>query len=106
MVAESSTRWHRPPWNSISSIFSGDVDAGITATKGKPSSRAKYASDTAVDPDDAPVTVVPPCTQPLHNAYRNSERASRCFSEPVGWTDSSLRYRSTSHVCGNGNTCR
>ena len=38
--------------------------------------------------------VEPSCTQPLHSAYRNSERASRCFRLPVGWVDSSFRYRS------------
>ncbi|MNM80694.1 hypothetical protein D3C81_926670 [compost metagenome] len=36
-----STRWQRPPWNSIAAIFSGDVVAGITAMNGRPSSRAK-----------------------------------------------------------------
>ena len=36
-----STRWQRPPWNSIAAIFSGEVEAGITATNGRPSSRAK-----------------------------------------------------------------
>jgi hypothetical protein len=34
------------------------VDAGITATNGRPNIAAKYASDTAVDPDDASTTVV------------------------------------------------
>ena len=36
-----STRWQRPPWNSIAAIFSGDVLEGITAMKGSPSRRAK-----------------------------------------------------------------
>ena len=64
----SSTRWQRPPWNSIRSIFSRDVVAGITATNGSPSSRAKYASDTAVEPEDASMTVVPSRIQPLQSA--------------------------------------
>ena len=64
---------------------------GITATNGSPSIRAKYASLTAVEPDDASTTVVPSPIQPLHNPYRNSERARRCLSDPVGWVDSSLR---------------
>ena len=34
------------------------VEDGITAMNGRPSSAAKYASDTAVDPDDASMTVV------------------------------------------------
>ena len=52
---------------------------------------AKYASDTAVDPLDASMTVVSERSQPLHSAYRNSERASRCLSEPVTCVLSSLR---------------
>jgi hypothetical protein len=36
-----STKWQRPPWNSICAIFSGEVLRGITATKGRPSRRAK-----------------------------------------------------------------
>ena len=56
--AGSSTRWHRPPWNSIWAIFSGEVEAGITAMNGNPSIRAKYASETAVEPEDASTTVV------------------------------------------------
>ncbi len=35
--------------------------------------------------------VVPSAIQPLQSPYRNSERASRCFSDPVGCTDSSFR---------------
>jgi hypothetical protein len=31
----------RPPWNSISAIFSGEVERGMTATNGTPMSRAK-----------------------------------------------------------------
>ena len=50
------------------SIFPRDVEAGITATNGSPSSRAKYASETAVDPDDASMTVVPSWIQPLQSA--------------------------------------
>ena len=50
----------------MSSIFSWEVVAGITATNGSPSSRAKYASETAVEPDDASVSVVPSRIQPLH----------------------------------------
>jgi hypothetical protein len=44
------------------------VDAGITAMNGRPKSAAKYASDTAVDPDDASTTVVSSLIQPLHSA--------------------------------------
>ena len=36
IVRGSSTKWQRPPWASISAIFSGLVDAGITATNGRP----------------------------------------------------------------------
>jgi hypothetical protein len=36
----------------------------MTATNGRPSSAAKYASDTAVDPDDASTTVVSSSIQP------------------------------------------
>ena len=39
--AACSTKWQRPPWNSISAIFSGLVVAGMTATNGSPSMRAK-----------------------------------------------------------------
>jgi cysteine synthase len=66
-------------------------DAGITATNGSPSRPAKYASLTAVEPDDASTSVVPWPIHPLHRPYRTSERADRCFRLPVGWTDSSLR---------------
>src|SRR5690606_41156051 len=76
MSPASRTRWQRPPWNSIAAIFSGDVEAGITATNGSPSRRAKYASDTAVEPLEASTTVLPACSQPLASAYRNSERRS------------------------------
>ena len=41
---------------------------GITAMNGSPSIRAKYASDTAVEPDDASITGVPSTIQPLHSA--------------------------------------
>jgi hypothetical protein len=73
---------------------------------GRPSMRAKYASLTAVDPLEASITVVPSRIQPLHSAYRNRDLARRCLSEPVGCTDSSLRYRSTPVISGIGNTCR
>ncbi len=89
-----STRWQRPPWNSIAAIFSGEVEAGITAMKGTPSRRAKYASEMAVEPLDASITGRPARSQPLVSAYRNSERARRCLRLPVGWLDSSLKYRS------------
>ncbi len=39
----------------------------MTATNGKPSSRAKYASLTAVEPDDASTSVVPSSIQLLHS---------------------------------------
>ena len=41
IVQALSTRWQRPPWNSIAAIFSGEVEAGITAMKGRSSNRAK-----------------------------------------------------------------
>ena len=75
----------------MSAIFSGLVARGSTATNGTPISRAKYASDTAVEPELASTTVVPSTIWPLTSAYRNSERASRCLRLPVGCTDSSLR---------------
>ena len=59
---------------------------------GSPSIAAKYASDTAVDPDDASMIVVSSPIQPLHSAYRNSDRASRCLRLPVMWVVSSFRY--------------
>lgn len=63
----------------------------MTAMNGSPSIRAKYASETAVEPEDASTIVVCGPIQPLHRPYRKSERASRCLSDPVGCTDSSLR---------------
>jgi hypothetical protein len=42
------------------------VERGMTATNGRPSSRAKYASETAVEPDEASTTVVSGVIQPLH----------------------------------------
>ena len=59
----------------MSAIFEALVEDGITAMNGSPSSAAKYASETAVDPDDASMTVVFSPIQPLHSAYRNSDRA-------------------------------
>src|SRR5581483_3390821 len=38
--------------------------------------------------------------------YRNSDRASRCFSDPVGWVDSSFRYTSTSARPGRSSAIR
>ena len=75
---------------------------GITATKGRPSNRAKYASLTAVEPLDASTMVEPSRTQPLHSAYRNSERANRCLRLPVGWVDSSFKYRSMPALANAG----
>ncbi|CAI8783778.1 hypothetical protein EMIT0357P_10548 [Pseudomonas marginalis] len=80
--------------------------AGITAMNGTPSSRAKYASEIAVEPLDASMTGAPGLSQPLHSAYRNSERASRCFRLPVGWLDSSLKYNSMPGRPGSGNGIR
>jgi hypothetical protein len=62
------TKWQRPPCDSISAILAVLVAAGITATNGKPSSAAKYASDTAVEPEEASTTVAPSLIQPLHSA--------------------------------------
>ena len=45
-----------------------EVDRGITAMNGSPSNRAKYASETAVEPEDASITGVPPLIQPLQIA--------------------------------------
>ena len=47
-------------------IFSGLVEDGMTATNGRPRNRAKYASETAVEPLEASTTVVPSVIQPLH----------------------------------------
>ena len=66
IVAGSSTRWHEPPCASISAIFSGLVEAGMTATNGRPRNRAKYASETAVEPLEASTSVVRSVIQPLH----------------------------------------
>ncbi|EDP57256.1 hypothetical protein AND4_04006 [Vibrio sp. AND4] len=41
---------------------------GITAINGKPSKRAKYASEMALLPDDASITVVSGPIQPLQIA--------------------------------------
>src|SRR5665811_1868858 len=79
----------------MSAIFSALVDAGMTATKGRPISRAKYASMTA---EPEPI-------QPLHRAYRKRDRASRCLRLAVGCTDSSLRYNSMPST-GIGSTCQ
>ncbi len=62
----SSTSRHDPPSASISAIFSGLVEAGITATNCRPKNRAKYASETAVEPLDASTIVVVSVIQPLH----------------------------------------
>jgi hypothetical protein len=51
--------------------------------KGLPIRRAKYASDTAVDPLEASTIGLPGRIQPFAKAYRNSDLASRCFSDPV-----------------------
>ena len=51
----------------MSPIFSGLVEAGMTATNGSPSNRAKYASDTAVEPLEASTSVVRSVIQPLHS---------------------------------------
>ncbi|CAM5324973.1 hypothetical protein SGLAM104S_03553 [Streptomyces glaucescens] len=66
MVRGSSTKWHRPPWNSIRRIFSALVVRGMTAMKGTPISLAKYASETAVEPLEASMTGRPGRIQPLH----------------------------------------
>src|SRR5262249_56395704 len=87
----SATKWQRPPWDSINAILEALVDDVITAMNGSPRSAAKYASETAVDPEDASITVVPSPIHPLHSAYRNSDRASRCLRLPVMWVVSSLR---------------
>ena len=63
-----STKWQRPPCDSINTTLDALVDAGITAMNGRPNSAAKYASDTAVEPEDASTTVVPSPIQPLHSA--------------------------------------
>ena len=84
--------WISPPWKRIASSFGAAVVAGTTAMKRKPSIFAKYASDTAVDPDEDSITVVSGPIHSLHSAYRNSDRASRCLRLPVGCELSSFRY--------------
>ncbi|MCY1185106.1 hypothetical protein D9M73_258570 [compost metagenome] len=69
---------------------------------GKPSMRAKYASEIAVEPLEASMTGAPGLSQPLHSAYRNSDRARRCLRLPVGWLDSSLKYNSIPGKPGSG----
>src|SRR5690606_13231634 len=91
MAPGSSAQWHFPPCHSISSTFSRLVDCGTTAMNGSPSMRAKYASETAVEPEEASMTGVFLVTQPLQIACRNRDLANRCFKEPVGCVDSSLR---------------
>src|SRR5699024_12711912 len=64
----------------------------------------RRSSDLAVEPLEASTTGRPGRIHPLHRAWRNRERASRCLSDPVGWLDSSLRWRSTHQSLGSG-TC-
>ena len=86
-----SVNSQRPPSARTASILGGAVHAGITATKGSPSRRANHASEIAVLPEEASTTVCPARRRPLHNAYRNSERASRCLRLPLGCAASSLK---------------
>ena len=51
----------------MSAIFSGLVVAGMTATNGSPSMRAKYASLTAVEPLEDSTTVLPSWICPEHS---------------------------------------
>src|SRR5699024_12280799 len=88
----------------MSEIFLALVVPATTAMNGTPMSCAKYASDTAVEPLEASTTGRPGRIHPLHRAWRNRERASRCLSDPGGWLDSSLRSRSTPGSLGSG-TC-
>ena len=46
-------------------IFSALVDRGTTVTKSSPIISAKYASETAVDPLDASMSVVPSWMRPF-----------------------------------------
>ena len=46
-------------------IFSALVAAGMTATNGRPRYRAKYASETAVEPLEASTIVVRSVIHPL-----------------------------------------
>ena len=61
-------KWQRPPCASMRAIFAPLVLRGMTATKSRPSNYAKYASLTAVDPEDASMTVVPSVIHPLQIA--------------------------------------
>src|SRR4051794_25186462 len=70
--------------------------------KRRPSMRAKYASETAVDPLEASTIVVSGPIRPLHKPYRNNDRARRCFRLPDGWVDSSLRYSAMPGSTGSG----
>ena len=49
----------------MASILAALVARGMTAMKGRPSRRAKWASLTAVEPDDASTRVVPSSILPL-----------------------------------------
>src|SRR5699024_6401463 len=88
----------------MSEIFLALVVPATTAMNGTPMSCAKYASDTAVEPLEASTTGRPGRIHPLHRAWRNRERASRCLSDPVGCVVASLGQRSTPHSLGSG-TC-
>jgi hypothetical protein len=52
----------------MSAILPGLVDRATTATNGRPTRRAKYASLIAVDPLEASTTVLPRPMSPLQMA--------------------------------------
>lgn len=64
-TTQAGTRTHSPPSSTICSSLRDAVVRGTTATKGRPSSRAKQASGIAVLPDEASITGVPSRSVPL-----------------------------------------
>mmetsp|Transcript_66984 Transcript_66984/g.195842 ORF Transcript_66984/g.195842 Transcript_66984/m.195842 type:complete len:206 (+) Transcript_66984:856-1473(+) len=91
-AAGSVTFTHTPPSRSICSTLSGAVLAATTAVNGRPSSRAKYASEMAVLPELASTSMVPSRMWPLTRPQMSRAFARRCLREPLAWAASFLRY--------------
>jgi hypothetical protein len=73
----------------MAAILVGEVAAGITAIKGKPSKRAKEASEIAVLPEEASTMVVLAVIQPLHGLDHGVGHPvlSVLFYPSLWWTD-------------------
>ena len=68
---------------------------------------AVHGADRVWLPSEGEVLgATPPSGTSSSRTRRNNERASRCLSDPVGWVDSSSRYRSSDHCAGRGNATR